>query len=87
MQGGFYMSNRYLFCLLFCCALLYIAAPRMNLAAPGPEGLFAISWLLFAFLVFAGNLAALLYPNKYKKHYTVKGEKRIEKSKKRMHAN
>ncbi|RST76567.1 hypothetical protein D4T97_006260 [Siminovitchia acidinfaciens] len=80
------MNNRYLLCLLICCALFYFSVPRIHPFASGLEGLFAISWLAFAFLVFAGNLAALLYPYKYKKRYG-EGEESAEKNKKRMRAN
>ncbi|MFD1708507.1 hypothetical protein ACFSCZ_17650 [Siminovitchia sediminis] len=79
------MYNRYLLCLLICCALLYFAVPRINPYGTGWEGLFAISWLAFAFLVFAGNLAALLFPNQWRR----KGTKQAlpEKTKRRMRAN
>ncbi|MBM7714826.1 hypothetical protein JOC94_001798 [Bacillus thermophilus] len=64
------MKNRYLLCLLLCCALIYIALPRLNVHAQGLEGIFSLSWIAFALLVFAGNLAALLFFNKksLKKH-------------------
>lgn len=80
------MNNRYLLCLLICSALIYFSVPRIHPAASGMEGVFAASWLAFAFLVFAGNLAALLFPNKYKKKYA-EGSEAAGKSKKRMRAN
>ena len=80
------MKNRYLLCLLICCALIYIAVPRIHPSASGLEGVFAISWLGFAFLVFAGNLAAFLFPYKYKKKYA-EGVGAEGKSKKRLKAN
>lgn len=80
------MNNRFLLCLLICCALIYFAVPRIHPSFSGMEGLFAISWLAFAFLVFAGNLAALLFPYKYKKRYTQDDEV-TGKNKKRVRAN
>ncbi|MCR2821890.1 hypothetical protein [Lederbergia panacisoli] len=55
------MKNRFLLCLLLCGALLYIAVPRLSINAIGMERIFAISWLVFAFIVIAGNLSALLF--------------------------
>lgn len=66
MQGGFFVKNRLLLCLLLCAAMLYYAVPRLNVEATGLEGVFAISWLAFAFIVVAGNLTALLYMPKHK---------------------
>lgn len=60
------MKNRYLLCLLLCAALLYFAVPRLTISASGLEGMFAISWLVFAFIVIAGNLSALLFLPKRK---------------------
>jgi len=50
------------------------------------EGGFATSWLVFAFLVFAGNLAALLFPYRHNKRYAENSE-RDRKRKERMRAN
>ncbi|BCB05146.1 hypothetical protein [Bacillus sp. KH172YL63] len=58
------MKQRYILCLLITGALIYYGAPRMSIFAPGPEGTFAISWLILATCVIAGNLAALLYTPK-----------------------
>ncbi|UII55167.1 hypothetical protein LS684_16120 [Cytobacillus spongiae] len=57
-------KNRYLLCLLVCGLLLYYAAPRLSIFSEGAEGMFAITWLLFALFVIAGNLSALLYAPK-----------------------
>ncbi|PLR79505.1 hypothetical protein CVD25_15220 [Bacillus canaveralius] len=54
-------KNRYLFCLLAGGLLLYIAVPRLSVFALGLEGWFAVSWLMFALFVIAGNLTALIY--------------------------
>jgi len=54
-------KNRYLLCLLLCGALLYFAVPRMNIFSSGLERVFSIFWLIFALMVLAGNLTALLY--------------------------
>jgi hypothetical protein len=54
-------KNRYLLYLLLCGFMLYYAVPRITLEAPGMEGLFAVGWILFAFLVVAGNLSAYLF--------------------------
>lgn len=80
------MNNRYLLCLLICSALTYFAVPRIDPAASGMEGVFATSWLVFAFLVFAGNLAALLFPYRHNKRYAENSE-RDRKRKERMRAN
>ncbi|MBS4216851.1 hypothetical protein KHA96_00820 [Bacillus sp. FJAT-49711] len=55
------MKNRYLLCLLLCGVLLYFAVPRLSVSGIGLEGAFAISWFVFAFIVIAGNLSALLF--------------------------
>jgi hypothetical protein len=86
MKGVFVMNHRYLLCLLICCALLYMALPRLNMHAAGLEGAFALSWLAFALLVFAGNLAALLFPkNRRQKNMPNRKQKQWEKT--RMRAN
>ncbi|PLR77796.1 hypothetical protein CU633_09045 [Bacillus sp. V3-13] len=54
-------KNRYLFCLLAGGLLLYIAVPRLSVFAGGLEGRFAVSWLVFALFVIAGNLTALMH--------------------------
>ena len=41
--------------------LLYFAVPRLSVSSAGVEGIFAITWLLFALMVIAGNLTGLLY--------------------------
>nr|WP_249365553.1 DUF2897 family protein [Cytobacillus citreus] len=38
--------------------------PRLDVFSEGLEGIFAISWLVFALIVIAGNLTALLYSPK-----------------------
>lgn len=80
------MNNRYLLCLLICSALTYFAVPRIDPAASGMEGIFAVSWLAFAILVFAGNLAALLFPHRHRKRYA-ENSARDRKRKERMRAN
>ncbi|MCJ7839735.1 hypothetical protein MUB24_02180 [Lederbergia sp. NSJ-179] len=57
--------NRYLLCLLLCVAMLYFALPNLSPTEPGAAGVFAIAWLIFAFLVLAGNLTALLFNHNY----------------------
>lgn len=54
-------KNRYMLCLLLAGVLLYYAVPRLNLYSGGAEGVFTIAWLLFALVVIAGNLTAMLY--------------------------
>ncbi|NMH67939.1 hypothetical protein HF072_03970 [Bacillus sp. RO3] len=56
--------QRYILCLLITGALIYYGAPRMSIFAEGLPGIFAISWLVLATFVVAGNLAALLYTPK-----------------------
>ncbi|MFC7782882.1 hypothetical protein ACFQWC_00125 [Rossellomorea sp. GCM10028870] len=58
------MKQRYILCLLVTGALIYYGAPRMSIFAEGLQGTFAISWLVLATFVVAGNLAALLYTPK-----------------------
>jgi hypothetical protein len=61
-------KNRYLLCLLASGMLLYYAVPRLSVSSTGAEGVFAITWLVFALVVIAGNLTGLLYtPGKQKK--------------------
>ncbi len=61
-------KNRYLLCLLASGMLLYYAVPRLSVSSTGVEGVFAITWLLFALMVIAGNLTGLLYtPGKQRK--------------------
>lgn len=80
------MNNRYLLCLLLCCALIYFAVPRLDIYAPGLKGIFSISWIALALLVFAGNLAALLFPKKIRKKYFA-GTVQKDSKGKRMRAN
>ena len=54
-------KNRYVLCLLASGMLLYYAVPRLSVSSTGVEGIFAITWLLFALMVIAGNLTGLLY--------------------------
>ncbi|WP_041580654.1 hypothetical protein [Bacillus sp. 1NLA3E] len=60
--------NRYLLCLLLCCGMVYYAIPKLSLFATGVKGAFASAWLLFAMIVIAGNLSALLYTPKRQKN-------------------
>ncbi|MGG5254788.1 hypothetical protein ACQYAD_15240 [Neobacillus sp. SM06] len=53
--------NRYLLCLLASFFLLYYAVPRLSVTAEGPQGVFALAWLVLALFVIAGNLTGLLY--------------------------
>ncbi|MCC3356438.1 hypothetical protein [Bacillus sp. REN16] len=55
------MHNRLLLCLLLCGVMLYYGVPRLAIGASGLEGIFAISWLVFALIVVSGNLIGLLY--------------------------
>ncbi|MFD1779718.1 hypothetical protein ACFSFW_13720 [Fredinandcohnia salidurans] len=55
------MHNRLLLCLLLCGVLLYYGVPRLSIGAEGLEGVFALSWLVFALIVVSGNLIGLLY--------------------------
>ncbi|MBS4199965.1 hypothetical protein KHA93_09880 [Bacillus sp. FJAT-49732] len=71
------MKNRYLLCLLLCGVLLYIAVPRLTVSSSGLEGIFVISWLVFAFIVIAGNLSALLFIPKRRDSV---GEKHVSRS-------
>ncbi|MCM3767200.1 hypothetical protein [Neobacillus niacini] len=57
-------KNRYLLCLLLSAFMLYFAVPRLSVSTHGLEGIFAISWLVFALFVIAGNLTGLLYTPK-----------------------
>ncbi|MBO0992331.1 hypothetical protein [Bacillus sp. SD088] len=56
---------RYLLCLLLCAAMIYFALPRLSPTDSGVGGAFTIAWLVFAFLVLAGNLTALLFNHNF----------------------
>ncbi len=58
--------NRYILCLLACGLMLYFAVPHLTITAPGPQGVFSVSWLLFALFVIAGNLTGILFGPKEK---------------------
>lgn len=58
------MKNKYILYLLACAMLLYFAVPRIQLFASGLEGIFSISWLVFALFVVAGNVVGLLFSGK-----------------------
>lgn len=59
--------------------MLYFAVPRLSVTAAGAQGYFAITWLIFALIVIAGNLTALLYSPK-RKTQKVQVEKLAKKS-------
>ncbi|QFT90175.1 hypothetical protein FIU87_16035 [Bacillus sp. THAF10] len=61
------MKNRLLLAMLCIAAMLYIAIPRLPLAADGLAGLFALAWILLAIMAVGGNIAALLYLPKRKR--------------------
>lgn len=54
-------KQRYFICLLLAGMMLYYAVPRLNVFAEGLPGMFSIGWLVFAAIVIAGNLSALLF--------------------------
>lgn len=72
--------NRYILCLLLCAWMIYFAGPKLQVFQTGVEGIFAITWLLFALVVMAGNLTGLLYSAKPRKYdggsYSKKRQKR-----------
>ncbi|KAB7667998.1 hypothetical protein [Bacillus sp. B1-b2] len=74
-------KNRYLLCILLGGVLLYYGVPRLSPLADGMEGLFSISWLVFALLVMAGNLTALLYTPKKQKQATSKSTNKVQRRK------
>lgn len=80
------MRNRYVLCFLLCCVILYFALPQLHPYADGLEGVFSISWLAFALLVLAGNLAAILFPNQIRRRVISK-HSTVRKDRKRMRAN
>lgn len=57
-------QNRYLLCLLASGFMLYFAVPRLSVTRDGAGGIFAVSWLVLALFVIAGNLTGLLYQPK-----------------------
>jgi accessory gene regulator protein AgrB len=74
-------KNRYILCLLVSGMLLYYAVPRLSVFSSGAEGVFAITWLLFALMVIAGNLTGLLYTPGNQKKQQISGnqvKKRIK---------
>ena len=60
-------KNRYLLCLLGTALLVFSALPRLELGGSGLDGIFAASWLFFAFCAAAGNLSSLLYTSPMKR--------------------
>ncbi|MFT4415161.1 hypothetical protein ACLM5H_14965 [Fredinandcohnia humi] len=73
------MHNRLLLCLLLCGVLLYYGVPRLTIGAEGLEGIFALSWMLFALIVVSGNLIGLLYGPKLTKKTTKPAQLRSQK--------
>ncbi|WP_312095595.1 hypothetical protein [Niallia sp.] len=74
-------KNRYLLCILLCGVLLYYGVPRLSPFSDGPEGIFSIAWVVFALMVVAGNLTALLYTPK-KTKATKRSYNKVQKKKK-----
>ena len=60
-------KNRYLLCLLVTALLVFAALPRLEIGEGGLDGIFAASWLFFAFCAAAGNLSSLLYNSPMKR--------------------
>jgi hypothetical protein len=58
------LKQRYILSLLLAAVMLYYALPRLNIAAGGLEGIFALLWLGFASIVILGNLSATLFTPK-----------------------
>ncbi|MDZ5472501.1 hypothetical protein SM124_12145 [Bacillus sp. 31A1R] len=77
-------KNRYLLCLLVCGMMLYYAVPNLSVFSEGPSGIFAISWLVLALFVIAGNLSALLYAPKKS---NVRAERTLKQVRKRLRSN
>jgi hypothetical protein len=75
--------NRYILCLLLCGWMIYYAEPKLPIFQEGIAGAFAVSWLLFALMVIAGNLSALLYTNHRRKNNN-DGSRPKMKSKKKI---
>lgn len=79
------MNNRLLLCLLICGVLLYYGVPRLSIGADGLEGIFAISWLIFALIAISGNLIGLLYRPKVKKTSTTQSTNQRNRAKLRRY--
>ncbi|HWJ79216.1 MAG TPA: hypothetical protein VNR61_14205 [Niallia sp.] len=77
-------KNRYLLCILLGGVLLYYGVPRLSPFANGIEGIFSITWLLFALFVMAGNLTALLYTPKKQRQNNSRSTKKVQR-KRRIH--
>ena len=77
-------KNRYLLCILLGGVLLYYGVPQLSPFAEGVEGIFSITWLIFALMVMAGNLTALLYTPKKQKSRNRNSMKKVQR-KKRIH--
>jgi uncharacterized protein HemX len=61
------MKHRLFLCLLICIALIYFAVPKINVFAPGKEGMFAVLWLVLAVFAVGGNVTGLIYGSKKQK--------------------
>ncbi len=59
--------------------MLYFALPRLSPIDSGIGGTFSIVWLVFAFLVLAGNLTALLFNHNFGNTPAKENEKNYKK--------
>ncbi|WP_147532614.1 hypothetical protein [Bacillus marasmi] len=73
--------NRYILCMLLCGWMIYYAGPKLQVFEAGAEGIFAITWLLFALMVMAGNLTGVLYSSKPQKYDSGSYPKKRQKKK------
>lgn len=73
--------TRYVLCIFVTCILMYIAIQQLPRIEKSSEGAFSVLWILFAFLVFAGNLVAFLFTenNKNKKETNMNDLKKLRK--------
>lgn len=70
---------RYVFCLLICAALMFMAVQKLPFMGSNIERSFSFIWLIFALLVFAGNLAGILFADIGKKAYEKTNVNDVEK--------
>ncbi|MGN1402597.1 MAG: hypothetical protein ACI4XL_13980 [Bacillus sp. (in: firmicutes)] len=69
------MQQRLILCLLLAGLMLYYGLPRLDFGSSGAELIFTVTWVLFAFFIVAGNLAALLFLPREKREVRISARK------------
>lgn len=79
------MRNKYTLYILLTILMIYIAVGKLNIFAPGLAGLFAVIWLIFALVVFAGNLVGFLFAPRKKRTTKVTSTQTIRRRQRNSH--